>query len=328
MDTAGPHPMPTSTLPGIARTVSVLGLGTAALGRPGYLNLGHGLDVDGVRDPAGLERRLHEVLDTAVTAGVTYVDTARSYGRGEEFVARWLQRRPATGAITVGSKWGYRYVADWQVDVDVHEVKDHSLGHLDHQWAETRTWLGDRVDLYQIHSATLDSGVLTDDAVLDRLAELRHDGVAIGLTTSGPGQADTIRAALEVRRGGDRLFDTVQATWNLLEPSAGPALAEAADAGLGVIVKEAVANGRLTARVPALAARLTDGVRHSADAVAIAAVLAQPWASVVLSGAATADQLVSNLGALDAADVDIDRLTDLAETPDEYWHRRSTLRWT
>ena len=46
--------------------------------------------------------------------------------------------------------------------------------------------------------------------------------------------------ALEV--GG---FDCVQATWNVLEPSAGPALAAAHDAGLGVIIKEAVANGRL-----------------------------------------------------------------------------------
>jgi aryl-alcohol dehydrogenase-like predicted oxidoreductase len=51
-----------------------------------------------------------------------------------------------------------------------------------------------------------------------------------------------------MRVDGVRLFDAVQATWNLLEPSAGPALAEAHAAGLGVIVKEALANGRLTDR--------------------------------------------------------------------------------
>ena len=77
------------------------------------------------------------------------------------------------------------------------------------------------------------------------LAELRAEGVAIGFTTSGPGQADTIRRALEV--GG---FDTVQSTWNLHERSAEAALAEAHDAGLQVIVKEALANGRLTDREP------------------------------------------------------------------------------
>ena len=42
------------------------------------------------------------------------------------------------------------------------------------------------------------------------------------------------------------LFDAVQATWNLLEPSATDALTRAHAAGLTVIVKEAVANGRLT----------------------------------------------------------------------------------
>ena len=44
--------------------------------------------------------------------------------------------------------------------------------------------------------------------------------------------------------GGDTpLFDCVQATWNVMEQSAGPALLEAHEAGLEVIVKEALANG-------------------------------------------------------------------------------------
>ena len=78
------------------------------------------------------------------------------------------------------------------------------------------------------------------------LARLRaEEGLVIGLSVSGPRQADVIRAALEVRVDGVDPFACVQATWNVLEPSAGPALAEAHDAGAGVIVKEAVANGRL-----------------------------------------------------------------------------------
>ena len=47
---------------------------------------------------------------------------------------------------------------------------------------------------------------------------------------------------------GERLFDAVQATWNLLEKSAGPALREASESGMGVVIKEALANGRLTSR--------------------------------------------------------------------------------
>ncbi len=85
--------------------------------------------------------------------------------------------------------------------------------------------------------------MLDDRELLEELAQLRSTGVLIGLTTSGARQRETIERALEV--GG---FDSVQATWNLLERSAGPALAAAHEAGLGVIVKEALANGRLTER--------------------------------------------------------------------------------
>jgi aryl-alcohol dehydrogenase-like predicted oxidoreductase len=154
--------------------------------------------------------------------------------------------------LTVGSKWGYTYVADWRMDADVHEVKDHSLQTLRRQVGESRALLGSRLALYQIHSATLESGVLEDRGVLEELVKLRGDGLAIGLTTSGARQGETVRRALQVRVAGERPFDVVQATWNPLEPSAGPALAEAKEAGWGVIVKEAVANGRLVPGAPDL----------------------------------------------------------------------------
>src|SRR5690606_25709587 len=157
------------------------------------------------------------------------------------------------------------------------------------------------LDLYQIHSATLESGVLGDAAVLDDLARLRRSGLCIGLSVSGPRQGDIIRRALEVERDGERLFSTVQATWNLLEQSAEDALEEAHRAGLQVIVKEALANGTLTERnddpslAPSLERLRSEGVRLGAgmDAVAIAAAMAKPWADIVLSGAATLEQLHS-----------------------------------
>jgi aryl-alcohol dehydrogenase-like predicted oxidoreductase len=268
----------------------------------------------------------HAVLDSAYAAGVRYFDAARSYGRAEEFLGSWLTERGLSPpAVGVGSKWGYTYTAEWRTDAEVNEVKDLSIATLRRQEQETRQQLGSNLGLYQIHSATLESGVLEDPQVLTELARLRAGGLLIGLTVTGPRQADTIARAIEV--GG---FDAVQATWNLLEPSAGPALAAAHAAGLGVIIKEAVANGRLTARgdVPELieAAGAT-GV--SADALALAAVLAQPWVDVVLSGASTADQVASNVAALDvAADPEtLERLGEVAEDPDSYWERRSALSW-
>ena len=113
-----------------------------------------------------------------------------------------------------------------------------------------------------------------------------------------------MRRALEVTVDGEPLFTSFQSTWNVLEPSAGPALAEAAAAGARVIVKEAVANGRLApggADTPGArrAAELAGDLGTTVDRLAIAAALAQPWAWRVLSGAVDPAQVTSNAAAAD-----------------------------
>ncbi len=323
------RPLGRSTL-----VVSRLGLGLAALGRPGYMVLGHDDDIGEDKSPAALEARCHAVLDRAYTLGVRYVDAARSYGRAEEFLAHWLVASGGGSPPVVGSKWGYAYTAGWRVDVATHEVKEHSRARFEQQLEESRAWLGAHLDLYQIHSATAETGVLEDDEVLDALARLRDEGVLIGLSSTGPEQASTIRAALRIRRGGEPLFGAIQSTWNLLEPSAGPALAEAHAEGVGVIIKEGLANGRLAGRGDDDAARALEAEASrlgvTPDALALAAILARPFADVVLSGAATVAQLESNARALEVpmGAVDHDRLTSLAEPPKVYWKARKSLPWT
>ena len=44
---------------------------------------------------AKLQAQAATVLDAAWTAGVRYLDAARSYGRAEAFLAHWLHQRPA-----------------------------------------------------------------------------------------------------------------------------------------------------------------------------------------------------------------------------------------
>lgn len=318
--------------------VSPIGLGLAALGRPGYINLGHAEDLDENYEVREMEAHTHDVLDAAWEAGVRYFDAARSYGRAEQFLSSWLAAREIEpGEVTVGSKWGYTYTAGWEVDADVHEVKEHSLAVLQRQIGESRALLGEHLDLYQIHSATLKSGVLENREVLDELARLREGGLRIGLTLSGERQAETLERALEVRYDGRLLFDTVQATWNLLERSVGPLLEAADEAGMGVIVKEALANGRLTPRNDRPAFREKMALLREAaaekgttvDALALAAVLAQPWAGIVLSGAAKVEHLQSNVAAVevDWDDALAERLDVLVEEPAAYWETRSNLEW-
>ena len=329
--------LPVRPLGRTGRVVSSIGLGLAALGRPGYINLDHAADLP-ARDTEAMERHCHEVLDAAYAAGVRYLDAARSYGRAEDFLASWLDRRQhASDEPVVGSKWGYAYTAGWRVDVERHEVKDHSVEALRRQLGESRAILGAHLALYQIHSATLESGVLDDAAVITELARLRDTGVAVGLSVSGVRQADTVRRAREVRIDGVPLFDTVQATWNLLERSADAALAEAHAAGMAIIVKEALANGRLTERgcSPDFAARrqvLQEAAARldtTTDALALAAAVHRPWATVVLSGAATVDQLATNLLADQVAwDEDLEtELGQLVEDAAEYWTIRAALPW-
>ncbi|WP_369197404.1 aldo/keto reductase [Streptomyces djakartensis] len=307
-----------------------IGLGLAAVGRPGYINLGRDQDLGADRSAEALRTRTHELLDAAYAQGVRYFDAARSYGRSEEFLAGWLEARPAVDDVVIGSKWGYTYTADWSTDAETHEVKDHSLATFERQRAESDALLGDRLDLYQIHSVTPDSPALTDKELHAKLAEAAARGLTVGFSTSGPAQADAIRAALAVTVDGEPLFRTVQSTYNALETSAGPALAEAHAAGLTVIVKEGMANGRLAgAHAPDVLKEVAGRTGLGCDAVALALILRQPWAGVVLSGAATTAQLASNLHAavVDLDDDQLDLLAGLAEEPRAYWERRGQLPW-
>ena len=313
--------------------VSRIGLGMAALGRPGYINLSHAQDLSRDYDVAAMEQRAHEVLDEAWDAGVRYFDAARSYGLGEQFLGAWLSSRAISpDSVTIGSKWGYTYTADWKIEAQAHEIKDHSLATLERQWPESVALLNGYLKLYQIHSATAESGVLENRRVLEKLAQLKGDGIRIGLSLSGSDQGKTLRRAIEVTVDGSPLFDSVQATWNLLEPSVGTALAEASAAGMGVIIKEALANGRLTDRNsepgfrPKLAVLQVEARKlgTSIDALVLAACLRQPFVDVVLSGATSVDQLLSNV---QACRLKVDEETAEHEPPEVYWATRSKLAW-
>lgn len=319
------------------RLLDRIGLGLAALGRPGYITLGRDRDFAD-RDEAAMQARCFDVLDAAWAAGIRRFDTARSYGKAEMFLSAWLAARSVPpDQVWVSSKWGYRYTANWQVTTDLHEVKDLSAGHFRSQWPESEALLGRHLDLYQVHSLTLDSGALDDSVLLADLAALKRRNIAVGFSTSGPGQAETIDRALEIVVDGVRLFDAVQSTWNILERSAGEALLRAKAAGLVVVIKEGVANGRLTDRglasLPTAMARdLRARCRERAvglDAVALGTAMHQPFADVVLSGAVTVDQLASNLAAVSVTPAEANEILAVtrAIAPDTYWAERKALPW-
>jgi aryl-alcohol dehydrogenase-like predicted oxidoreductase len=325
-----------------------LGLGLAALGRPGYVTLNHASDLGGSYDPSIMELRAHDVLSAAFEGGIRYFDAARSYGSAEDFLASWLRKREMEpGEVVVGSKWGYTYTAGWSTSAAQHEVKDHSLAAFKRQLVESIERLGPYLSLYQIHSVTAESKTLEDDALIDAIVRLRERGVRAGLSVSGAGQDVAIRRSLDVRRDGVRVFDSVQATWNLLERGAESALQDAHGAGMKVVVKESLANGRLTDRgkryegsgkrekvdvlLPSVGriGELAEARGATIEMLALAAALTRPWADVVLTGAATVGQIQSNVAALGLAyDPDLEEeLRSVSIKSAEYWRVRSSFRW-
>ena len=222
-----------------------------------------------------------------------------------------------------------------QVDTggEPHEVKDHSAAHLRQQWPESDDLVGSHLRLYQVHSATFDSGILDNVETHEALAALKRDrGWALGLSVSSPAQGAVVDAALKIEVNGERLFDAVQATYNVFEQAPGSSLAAAHQQGVEIIVKEAMANGRVLADASLL--RYAAELDCAPDAVALACVLAQPFEPHVLSGAVTADQVASNLGAIAVADrlrTDPELLGrimgETRQDSEAYWAERAALAW-
>jgi aryl-alcohol dehydrogenase-like predicted oxidoreductase len=175
----------------VTPATSRLGLGLASLGRPAYINLGRENALPAKRSIDEMRAASWDVLDSAHAAGVQWIDVARSYGRAEEFLADWLSTR-GHNDVTISSKWGYTYLADWRVDAGVHEVKEHSLVQFHKQLAETQGLLGDRLSLYQVHSLTADSPLFANSQLLAALVER----APAWFSTSGPGAGGSYSAGM------------------------------------------------------------------------------------------------------------------------------------
>ncbi|AWW32036.1 aldo/keto reductase [Echinicola strongylocentroti] len=316
-------------------TSTQIGLGMAALGRPEYINI----DPKDKRDKSeeAFYKNAFDVLDEAYRSGIRYFDTAASYGKGESFLLKWHQRRKHSDVL-FGSKWGYTYTADWQLGYQgKHEVKEHSLEKLKEQWGFSQKLLP-ALDIYQIHSATLESGVLENTAVLEELASIkRSTEVKIGLTTSGPQQKEVLEEAMHIAVEDTPLFDTFQVTFNIFEQSALSMLEDAKTNGVKIIIKEAMANGRVFpnknyphyAHIYTFIEQLAQKYQVGVDAIALRFCMDKVKPGYVLSGASTVQQVKENLKAatFQLTTGELEQLSEMAINSEDYWQERSLLQW-
>ncbi|MBO4209344.1 aldo/keto reductase [Micromonospora echinofusca] len=203
----------------LGRAVGVVGLGAWQFGA----------DWGTVSETTALE-----TLDAAVTAGVTFVDTADVYGdgRSEQLIGRYLRSHPDAGLL-VATKMGRRVPQTPEA---------YTLANF-RQWTDrSRTNLGvDRLDLVQLHcppSAVVDSDTVFD--ALDTLvAEERITGYGVSVETCD-------QALTAIARPG---VASIQIILNALRHKPlEQVLPAASAAGVGIIARVPLASGLLSGR--------------------------------------------------------------------------------
>lgn len=172
-------------------------------------------------DPRLSEAHAARLLNHALDAGLTLLDTARSYGLSEERIGRHLARRRDEFVLSTKVGYGIDGVPDWTYECVVAGV-DAARDRL-------RT---DVIDVVHLHSCSLES--LEDGAVVDALEHCRAAGKLRVAAYSG--DAAALRHAIA---GG--AFGAVQASLNLCDQQASRALLEAQACGLGTIAKRPLA---------------------------------------------------------------------------------------
>ena len=314
-------------------TITKIGIGLAALGRPEYINIRESHAID--KSEEAFRENAFKVLDFAYANGVRFFDTAPSYGKGERYLIDWKTNRKHSDAV-FSTKWGYTYVANWELGYEgKHEIKEHSLDKLLEQWKVSQLLLPE-LQIYQVHSATLDSGILKNELVLSQLHWIKKTmGIQIGISTSGDNQNEIILEALNIKIDDEYLFDSFQVTYNVLEQSTYDVLNILKSKNKTIIIKEALANGRIfnteNKTVFPILESFSKKYNVGIDAIAMRFVMESINPTYVLSGASNTNQLEQNLKALHKelsfTLSEIDQLKLLHTNPTSYWEERSNLSW-
>jgi len=248
----------------------------------------------------GLDKaRVGSIVHRALDLGVTFFDTADLYDHGvnEELVGAALRgvRRDVVIATKVGNRWradGSGW--DW----------DPSARHVLQSVHDSLRRLGtDFIDLYQHHGGTIDDPF---DETVDAFERLVREGLirAWGISSIRPNVVR--RYAARVAEGGAPHLTSEMVQYSLLDRRPEEEiLGKAHQAGLGVLVRGAVAGGLLAGKAAVGYLGLTEAeVRGAAGALptasaAIRFVLGHPAVTTVVAGASTVEQVETNAAAAD-----------------------------
>lgn len=314
--------------------IQKIGLGTAAIGRPQYINIRTEATTEFSLE--NFRRKGLEMLNNAYHQGIRYFDTAPGYGMAEQLLIDWITEKDDP-SIEVATKWGYTYVANFDPTSKIHEVKDHSLEKLNEQWEQSKMLLP-FLSTYQIHSATFETGVLENEEVLRRLVKLKNKySILIGLSSTGVNQSEVIKKALDIEVDGKSLFDVFQVTYNIFDQSIAEISNRISSQNKRIVIKEALANGRVfpNEKYPnykttyKILNDIAKKYRVGVDAIALRFCTDSIPVFKVLSGAANELHLSDNIKTtqFELEENDIEILKELKIAPSYYWNERRQLAW-
>lgn len=298
------------------------------------------------------EDRAMAVLDAAVDAGVTFLDTADVYGdgRSERLVGRLLAARGPQAGLTVATKMGRR--------ADPHVADAYTLDAF-RAWSDrSRESLGvDTLDLVQLHCPP--SQVLALDRTYDDLDTLVAEGriAAYGVSVETVEEALTAIARPNVA--------SIQIILNVFRRKPlERVLPAAAEAGVGIIARVPLASGLLSGKYDASTtfaandhrtfnrageafdvgetfagvpydvgvsaaqevARFTPDGATTAQ-LALRWIIDQPGVTTVIPGASRPEQARANAGAADLAPLGQGVLDGLREVYDHRIREHVHARW-
>ena len=205
--------------------VSPLGLGTVKFGRAQGVKYPHPVVIPS-------DQQAKQLLQTALDLGINLVDTAPAYGDSEARLGQLLKHD--RGHWIICTKVGERFDGrsshyDFSPETCLKSVHA-SLERLQTDW----------LDIVLIHSDGNDEHILRHLGTLDALKELRAAGKVrlVGIShKTVPG------AQLAINQGADVIMAALSRT----DQSERELIAAAADAGVGVLVKKALASGHANA---------------------------------------------------------------------------------
>ncbi|MEV4457043.1 aldo/keto reductase [Microbispora sp. NPDC049633] len=281
------------------------GLVVSALGLGGN-NFGRRLDLDATR----------AVVDAALDAGVTLIDTADIYGESETLLGEVLKGR--RDQVVLATKFGGDVHGangpDWGARASRRYVRlavERSLRRLKTDW----------IDLYQLHFPDPSTPV---EETLSVLTDLVREGKVRYVGSSNFASWQVTDADWLARTGGFERFVSAQNEYSLLDRGVERELVPALlHHGIGLLPYFPLANGLLTGKYrrgeePPAGTRLVDRPQYLTDArfavverlrefadrqgvtlldVAIGGLLAQPAVSSVIAGATKPEQIKANVAA-------------------------------